>query len=50
VPTSNLRVTTVPARVHGHPWPVAACGGTSMGHRGMICAAKVFAATALDLF
>jgi aminobenzoyl-glutamate utilization protein B len=50
VPTLNLRVTTVPAGVPGHAWPVAACSGTSMGHRGMIHAAKVLAATAVDLF
>jgi aminobenzoyl-glutamate utilization protein B len=50
VPTLNLRVTTVPAGVPGHAWPVAACSGTSMGHRGMIHAAKVIAATAVDLF
>jgi aminobenzoyl-glutamate utilization protein B len=50
VPTLNLRVTTVPAGVPGHSWPVVACGRTSMGHRGMIHAAKVLAATAVDLF
>jgi aminobenzoyl-glutamate utilization protein B len=50
VPTLNLRVTTVPAGVPGHAWPVVACSGTSMGHRGMIHAAKVLAATAVDLF
>ncbi len=49
VPTLNLRVTTVPAGVPGHSWPVVACSGSSMGHRGMIHAAKVLAATAVDL-
>jgi aminobenzoyl-glutamate utilization protein B len=50
VPTLNLRVTTVPVGVPGHAWPVVACSATSMGHRGMIHAAKVLAATAVDLF
>jgi aminobenzoyl-glutamate utilization protein B len=50
VPTLNLRVTTVPAAVPGHAWPVAACSGTSMGHRGMLHAARALAATAVDLF
>jgi aminobenzoyl-glutamate utilization protein B len=50
VPTLNLRVTTVPAGVPGHAWPVVACSRTAMGHRGMIHAAKVLAATAVDLF
>jgi aminobenzoyl-glutamate utilization protein B len=50
VPTLNLRVTAVPSGVPGHAWPVAACSGTSMGHRGMIYAAKVLAATGVDLF
>jgi aminobenzoyl-glutamate utilization protein B len=49
VPTLNLRVTTVPVGVPGHAWPVVACSGTSMGHRGMIHAAKVLAATTVDL-
>ena len=50
VPTLNLRVTTVPAGVPGHAWPVVACSGTSMGHRGMIHAAMILAATAVNLF
>jgi aminobenzoyl-glutamate utilization protein B len=50
VPTLNLRVTTVPAGVPGHSWPVVACGTTPMAHRGMIHAAKVLAATGTDLF
>jgi aminobenzoyl-glutamate utilization protein B len=50
VPTLNLRVTTVPVGVPGHAWPVVACSGTSIGHRGMIHAAKLLAATAVDLY
>ena len=48
--TLNLRVTTVPAGVPGHAWPVVACSGTSMGHRGMIHAARVLAAMTVNLF
>jgi aminobenzoyl-glutamate utilization protein B len=50
VPTLNLRVTTIPAGVPGHAWPVAACSGTSMGYKGMIHAARALAMTAVDLF
>jgi aminobenzoyl-glutamate utilization protein B len=50
VPTLNLRVTTVPVGVPGHAWPVVACSGSSIGHRGMVHAARVLAATAVDLF
>jgi aminobenzoyl-glutamate utilization protein B len=50
VPTVNLRVTTVPVGVPGHAWPVVACSGSSIGHRGMIHAAKALAITAVVLF
>jgi aminobenzoyl-glutamate utilization protein B len=50
VPTLNLRVTTVPVGVPGHAWPVVACSGTSVGHKGMIHAAKVLAVAAVTLF
>jgi aminobenzoyl-glutamate utilization protein B len=50
VPTVNLRVTTVPVGVPGHAWPVVACSGSSIGHRGMIHAAKTLAMTAVVLF
>ena len=50
IPTINLSVTTAAAGAPWHGWPVVACGGMSIGHRGMIYAAKALAATAIDLY
>lgn len=50
VPTLHLRVTTAPVDVPWHAWPVVASGRTSFGHKGMIRAAKVLAATMVELF
>lgn len=49
VPTLHLSVTTAPESAW-HAWPVVACGGMSIGHKGMLHAAKTLAATAVDLF
>jgi len=50
VPTLQLTITTAPKDAPWHAWPVVACGGMSIGHKGMIYAAKALAATAVDLF
>ncbi|MHB8056226.1 MAG: zinc-binding metallopeptidase family protein, partial [Candidatus Aminicenantales bacterium] len=50
VPTLSLTATTAPADAPWHAWPVVACGGMSIGHKGLIYAAKVMAATMVDLF
>lgn len=50
VPTLHLSVTTAPLGVPWHAWPVVAAGGMSIGHKGMIYAAKALAATMVDLF
>ncbi|HEV8579482.1 MAG TPA: amidohydrolase [Thermoanaerobaculia bacterium] len=50
VPILHVSVTTAPAGAPWHAWPVAACGGMSIGHKGMTFAAKVLAATMIDLF
>jgi aminobenzoyl-glutamate utilization protein B len=50
VPTLHMSVTTAPAGAPWHAWPVVACGGMSIGHKGMIYAAKALAATMVDLF
>jgi aminobenzoyl-glutamate utilization protein B len=49
VPTLHLSVTTAPESAW-HAWPVVACGGMSIGHKGMMHAAKTLAATMVDLF
>ncbi|MAD96996.1 MAG: peptidase M20 [Flavobacteriaceae bacterium] len=46
----NLRVTTAPKDTPWHSWAVVACGGMSIGHKGMVYAAKAMSMTMLDLF
>lgn len=50
VPTLHFSLTTAPAGAPWHAWPVVACGGMSIGHRGMEHAAKALAATLCDLY
>ncbi|HXG65317.1 MAG TPA: amidohydrolase [Blastocatellia bacterium] len=50
VPTLHLSVTTAPQDAPWHAWPVVACGGMSIGHKGLVHAAKTLAATMVDLF
>jgi aminobenzoyl-glutamate utilization protein B len=50
VPTLSMNATTAPVDAPWHAWPVVACGGMSIGHKGLLYAAKVLAATAVDLF
>lgn len=50
VPTIHMSVTTAPAGAPWHGWPVVACGGMSIGHKGMLYASKALAATMVDLF
>ena len=49
-PTINLSVTTAPVDAPWHAWPVVACGGMSIGHKGMLYASKALAATMIDLY
>ncbi|TVZ60023.1 aminobenzoyl-glutamate utilization protein B [Flavobacteriaceae bacterium MAR_2010_105] len=50
VPNINLRVTTAPKDTPWHSWAVVACGGMSIGHKGMVYASKAMAMTMADLF
>lgn len=50
VPTLHMSVTTAPDGAPWHAWPVVACGGMSIGHKGLAQAAKALAATMVDLF
>jgi aminobenzoyl-glutamate utilization protein B len=50
VPTINLTVTTAAFEAPWHAWPVVAASGMSIGHRGMVHAAKAMAATMVDLY
>jgi aminobenzoyl-glutamate utilization protein B len=49
-PTLHLSVTTAAADAPWHAWPVVAASGMSIGHKGMLHAAKALAATAVDLY
>ncbi len=50
VPTVGLSTATWSPGVPAHSWQAVACGGTEIGTKGMINAAKTLAATGLDLF
>jgi len=50
VPEIRLGVTTAPVDAPWHSWAVVACGGMSIGHKGMIHASKALAMTMVDLF
>ena len=46
----NLGVTVAPKDTPWHSWAVVACGGMSIGHKGMLYAAKAMGMTMVDLF
>ncbi|MDA9587167.1 amidohydrolase, partial [Flavobacteriaceae bacterium] len=50
VPVVRLGVTTAPKGTPWHSWAVVACGGMSIGHKGMVYAAKALSMTMVDLF
>jgi aminobenzoyl-glutamate utilization protein B len=50
VPTVGLRAATWVAGTPAHSWQATACGGTEIGTKGMMVAAKTMALTAMDLF
>jgi aminobenzoyl-glutamate utilization protein B len=50
VPTLHVTVATAPKKAPWHAWPVVATGGMSIGHKGMLLAAKTLAATMVDLY
>jgi aminobenzoyl-glutamate utilization protein B len=50
VPEISLGGVTAGAGVPWHSWAVVACGGMSIGHKGMAFSAKVLAMTMVDLF
>jgi aminobenzoyl-glutamate utilization protein B len=49
-PTLHFSVATAPKGVPWHAWPVVASSRMSIGHKGMMRASQVLAATATDLF
>ncbi|MEK7257652.1 MAG: amidohydrolase [Bacteroidota bacterium] len=49
-PEISLIVATAPSKAPWHSWAVVACGGMSIGHKGMLYAAKGLGMTMVDLF
>lgn len=50
VPEVGLVATTAPTESPWHSWVVVACSGMSIGHKGMLYAAKAMATTMCDMF
>jgi aminobenzoyl-glutamate utilization protein B len=50
VPTIGLGAATWVPGTSAHSWQAVAAGGTSIGKKGMMVAAKTLASTAMDLF
>jgi aminobenzoyl-glutamate utilization protein B len=50
VPTIRLAATVAPTDTPWHSWAVVACGGMSIGHKGMIYASKALSMTMVDLY
>ncbi len=50
VPEITLVATTAPKNTAWHGWSVVACGGMSIGHKGLVLAAKSLGMTMVDLF
>ncbi len=50
IPVVRLSAATAPIGTPWHSWAVVACGGMSIGHKGMLHASKTLALTMVDLF
>lgn len=50
VPTAGMSSATWVPGTSAHTWQAVAAGGTSIGHKGLIVAAKTIALTALDIY
>ncbi len=50
VPTAGIRIATWVPGTPAHSWQAVAAGGTGIGLKGMMVAAKTLAATAIDLY
>ncbi|MEC8832851.1 MAG: amidohydrolase, partial [Bacteroidota bacterium] len=50
VPTIGMIASTFVPGTPGHSWQAVAAGGTSIGKKGMMVAAKTIALTAIDIY
>ncbi|MBR6811737.1 MAG: amidohydrolase [Oscillospiraceae bacterium] len=49
-PTGQINAVTLPNNCPGHSWQTVTCSASSLGFKGMLCAGKVLAAAAIDLY
>jgi aminobenzoyl-glutamate utilization protein B len=49
-PTAGMRAATWVPGTPAHSWQAVAAGGTSIGHKGMLIAAKTLTLTAIDIY
>lgn len=49
-PTAQINVVCFSAGSPGHSWQRVSAGKSSIGHKGVICAGKVLASAAIDLY
>ena len=49
-PTAQIHVAAWPNGCPGHSWQNVSCDRTEIGHKAALCAGKVLAGTAIDLF
>ncbi|HEY8508840.1 MAG TPA: amidohydrolase [Steroidobacteraceae bacterium] len=50
VPALHVTIATAPKGTPYHSWGMVAAGGMSIGHKGMLLASRVLAATMVDLY
>ena len=48
-PAAQIETATWPSGMPPHTWQTVACGKSSIAYKGMLCAGKVMAASAIDL-
>ena len=48
-PTMGCTMPTWPQGISAHTWPVVPCGGTSIGLKGALSAARMLAATGVEV-
>jgi len=49
VPTAKMNVAAWPVGSPGHAWPVVVCSGSGLGHKAMLCAARILGGAAVEL-
>ena len=50
IPTAQIHTACFVSKSPGHSWQNVSCGKTSIGHKGLLLAAKVLCRSAIDLY